>query len=160
MNITLFTPYHAVCWRDGHIIWEDDFHNLVTTAGLNKAMDALFKTGIASPAWYLGLVDNAGFSAYSASDTLVSHAGWAETSAYTGNRKAFVPGSISAGSVSNSSNPAPFVMNGTVTVRGSFLCDAATGSSGTLYGVGNFTGGNRSVTAGDVIVVTSTPSAS
>src|SRR3954449_11408668 len=59
--------------------WADQFKNLMATTGLNKLLDATLKTGLTSPAWYIGLVDNASFSAFSAADTMASHAGWIES---------------------------------------------------------------------------------
>ena len=45
-------------WKrgEGPLIAEVDFHNLITTAGVNKLLDATFKTGLTSPAWYVGLI--------------------------------------------------------------------------------------------------------
>lgn len=51
------TRYAAICRRrDGSIRWDAKAKNRVTTVGLNKLLDATFKTGLASPAWYVGLV--------------------------------------------------------------------------------------------------------
>jgi hypothetical protein len=44
-----FTP-------DGDLKWEATAKNRVVTAGLNKLLDATFKTGLTTPAWYIGLV--------------------------------------------------------------------------------------------------------
>jgi hypothetical protein len=153
--VGLSTKYSVTCTRDGKVIWVEDFHNLVVTAGLDAILDAAFKTGLTSPAWYIGLVNDASFSAYTVGDTLASHSGWLETAGYSGNRKAFTPGSISAGSVSNLGSPAVFTMNTTVTVRGAFLANAASGSSGILYGVGDLSA-PRSVIAADVLSVSVT----
>ncbi len=40
----------------GDLLFRDRVHNRVTTVGLNKLLDATFKTGLTSPAWYIGLV--------------------------------------------------------------------------------------------------------
>lgn len=51
------TVYDVECFgRDGHLKWHERCHNRVVTAGLNKLLDATFKTGLASPAWYVGIV--------------------------------------------------------------------------------------------------------
>lgn len=56
-GVTPETRYHAICRKvDGSIRWEADAKNRVTTAGLNKLLDATFKTGLAAPLWYVGLV--------------------------------------------------------------------------------------------------------
>lgn len=145
--------------RDGRLKWVEDVHNLVTTEGLNKYLDATLKTGLASPAWYVGLV-KAKTTGYAAGDTLASHAGWTEaavTTDYTGNRQAFTPGTISAGSVDNSASKASFAILQTLTIAGAFLCSAASGTSGTLLGVADFSQ-SRSVVNGDTLSVTVTAS--
>src|SRR5690554_1491510 len=80
--------------------WKETIDNIVVTAGLNKVLDATFKTGLSTPAWYVGL-KNTGSPA--AGDTMSSHAGWTENTSYDeANRPAFTPGTISNGSVDNS----------------------------------------------------------
>lgn len=142
--------------------WRDISPNLVTTAGLNKLLDATFKTGLTTPAWYVGLVDNASFSAYNAADTMGSHAGWNEGTPYSNaNRPTWTPGSVAAGSVDNSASKAVFNINATLTVRGCFLADENTkgGTTGTLYGEGDFAA-SRAVQSGDTLNVQVTNSAS
>jgi len=142
------------------LVWADDFHNLVTTAGKNKYLDATLKTGLTTPVWYLGLVTGPGGSnIYAAADTSASHAGWSESTAYSNsNRVTWTPGSVSAGSVDNSGSPAVFNINATATIAGAFMIDNNTkgGATGTLLGVGNFTGGDRAVQSGDTLTVTVT----
>lgn len=152
------------CSGTGRILkaraWIDDFHNLVTTAGKNKYLDATLKTGLTTPAWYLGLVTGPGGSnTYAAGDTSSSHAGWTESTAYgNANRVTWTPGTVASGSVDNSGSPAVFNINGTATIAGCFMIDNNTkgGSTGTLLGVGNFTGGDRAVQSGDTLTVTVT----
>lgn len=56
-GVGMQTTYHFECFGpDGKLKWEGDMHNLVVTAGCNKLLDATFKTGLASPAWYVGLI--------------------------------------------------------------------------------------------------------
>lgn len=157
------THYHLLC-RDkyGNLRWEDIIDNIVVTAGLNKLLDACFKTGLAAPDWYIGLVGAT--HTYAAGDTLGGHAGWAENTNYTGNRKAFdVSGNaIAGGSLSNSVNKAVFTFAGTAmpdTIWGAFLCDVANGNAGTLYGEGDLTA-QRSVYDGDTLTVQGTLSVS
>lgn len=154
--------YHVECWRDGALVWEDTFDNLVTTAGKNKYIDATIKTGLTSPAWYVGLVQGPGSgNTYAAADTAASHAGWTESTAYSqATRPAYVPGTVAGGSVDNSASKAVFTINATATIAGGFLIDNNTkgGSTGVLLGVGDFTVGDRPVFNGDTINVTVTPS--
>lgn len=145
------------------LLWEVNVPNLVTTAGLNKLLDATLKTGLTGPTWYVGLVDNASFSAYNAADTMGSHAGWLESAAYSNaNRPTYTPGTISGGSVDNSASKAVFNINATATIRGAFMADNNTksGTTGTLYGEADFSGGSRAVVSGDTLNVTVTATVS
>jgi hypothetical protein len=154
------TP-HDQCPEDhiSRLKWEDEIHNLVPTVGLNAILDAWLKTGIAAPAWYVFLVNTAGFAAYAAGDTFAIHAGWAEGQPYSNaTRPAFTPGAIAGGSVDNSAAKAVFNINASMTVRGGGLCDNAVKATttGTLSGVGDFTGGSKIVADGDTVNVTVT----
>ena len=153
--------HHYVELRDkqGVLKWSDDLYNLVVTAGLNKLLDATFKTGLEVPAWYVGLVDGGSEPAYSADDTMASHAGWAENNAYTEQvRQTFTPGTIAAGAVDNSDSRAVFTISSDGAFAGCFLADEAVenGEEVTLYGEGAFTGGARPVEIGDTLRVTTT----
>lgn len=153
--------YHVECWRNGVLVWEDTFRNLVTTAGKNKYLDSTLKTGSGgTPAWYVGLVTGPGSgNTYAAADTMSSHAGWSESVAYSeGTRQAFTAGSVASGSVDNTASKAVFSINGTATIGGCFLVDNSTksGTTGTLLGVGNFAAGDRAVLNGDSVNISLT----
>jgi hypothetical protein len=154
---------HAYDYSRANLIWVDEFKNIVVTAGKNKLLDATLKTGLASPAWYVGLKAT---GTVAVGDTMGSHAGWGELAAATptysnATRPAFTPGSVSAGSVDNSASKAVFNINATITVFGAFLADSSTidGTSGTLYGAGDFAS-SRALLSGDTLNVTITPSIS
>lgn len=145
--------------KDGNLKWVEEFHNLVTTAGLNALITAAFKTIPGSVAWYVGL-KNTGSAA--AGDTMSSHAGWTENTTYSESvRQTWTPGSVASGSVDNSASKATFSINGTTTIYGCFLASDSTksGTTGTLYGVGDFAS-SRSVISGDTLTVQVTVSAS
>ena len=152
------TRYAVECvGADGAVKWRAEFDNLVVTAGLNELLDKTFKGSGYTAAWYVGLA--AGTPTFAAGDTMASHAGWTEVTAYTeGTRQALTPGTVAAGSVSNSASKAVFSVNGTATVGGAFLATVNTkgGTTGTLYGGGAFAEGNRSVVSGDTLNVTLT----
>lgn len=137
---------------DGKVRWTETFENLVTTAGKTDIVDKYFKGSGYTAAWYLGL---AGAGTKAAGDTLASHAGWTEITAYTGNRQAITFGSTSGGS--NTASAVSFSITGTATVAGAFIASAASGTSGTLYSVGDFAA-SRSVLSGDTLNVTMTVS--
>lgn len=139
---------------DGKLKWRDHIDNLVVNAGLNYLLSIGLAAGSQITSWYVGLMS--GTPTPAAGDTLASHSGWTEISDYSGSRKAWTPGSVTSQSVDNSGSPAEFDINGSATVGGAFLASAASGTSGTLYAAGAFSGGNKSVGNGDTLTVTST----
>jgi hypothetical protein len=149
---------------DGVEKWSDTFHNLVVNEGLQDMNAKYFKGSGYTAAWYLGLVEGPGSgNTYAAGNTLASHAGWTELTPgtdYTGNRQAVTFGTATTADPSvqtNSASPSsfPMLVNGTV-VAGALLASAASGTSGVLFSVGNFTGGDKTVDAGDTLNVTYT----
>lgn len=55
--VAMETTYHCVSRNAvGEINWEETCTNRVVTAGLNKLLDATFKTGLTTPLWYILLV--------------------------------------------------------------------------------------------------------
>jgi len=147
--------YEIECYApDGALKWADKIENLVTNEGLNDLLDKYLKGSGYTAAWYVGLTD--GTPTPAAADTLASHIGWTEITAYTGDRQALVLGSVAAQSVDNSASKAVFPITGTATVGGAFVASAATGTIGVLYGVGAFTAGNKGVSSGDTLNVTVT----
>ena len=148
--------------KNGNLKWREALDNLVTTEGMGYYLDCTLKTGLASPAWYVSLI-KATSGSIAAGDTLASHSGWTEgvpTTDWTGNRITFTPGTIAAGSVDNSASKAVFPILGTLTIKGALLASVATGTAGKLLGAALFTGGDRSVVAGDTLSVTVTCSLS
>jgi hypothetical protein len=144
---------------DGQIKWADTIENLVVTVGKNDLLDKYFAGSSYTAAWYLGLVDGATTPTYAAGDTLASHAGWTESTAYSGSNRATVAWNAAA-SGSKASTSTSFSINGTATIAGALLTvtQARATTTGVLYSAGSFTGGNRSVTNGDTLNVTYTAS--
>jgi hypothetical protein len=140
--------------------WTDEVQNLVVTQGKNDLLDKYLSGSAYTATWFLGLVDNAGFSAYAAGDTAASHAGWVESTAYS-NANRPTPSFGAAASSSKASTATAFNINATATINGCFLISNNTkgGTTGILYSAGAFTGGNRSVTNGDTLNVTYTATA-
>jgi hypothetical protein len=147
---------------DGKEKWSDTFHNLVVNQGLQDMNSKYFAATGYTSAWFLGLVTGPGSgNTYAATDTLATNPGWNELvpgTAYTGNRKAVTFGTATTADpsvISNSAAPSSFAMlvNGTV-VAGALLASVDTGTSGILFSVGNFTGGDKTVDSGDTLNVT------
>lgn len=140
--------------RDGVVLDRRVHFNVVTTVGKTDILDKYLKGSGYTAAWYLGL---AGAGTKSAADTLASHAGWTELTPYAGNRPAITWGTTSSGS--NTASQISFPITGTATVAGLFICTAASGTSGTMYNVVDFSSGSRSVVNADTLNVTPTLSA-
>ncbi len=160
-SIALKTQYIIECVKpDGSLRWKDGFSNLVFLTGLDDAIDKHFKAAAYTSAWYVGLTS--GTSTFALTDTAASHPGWAEVTTYSeANRQALTLGAILSGSANNASAKAVFSINGTITIGGAFLTTYPTKNipSGTVYGGGAFSGGNRAVQSGDTLNVTVTLSA-
>jgi hypothetical protein len=146
---------------DGTVKWTEKVENLVTNVGLNDVLDKYLKGSTYTAGFFVGLTD--GTPTVNAADTMASHAGWTEVVAYTeGTREALTLGSVASQSVDNSASKASFSINAdSTTIGGAFVVTDGTksGTSGTLYGVGAFSGGDKAADDGDTLNVTVTCSA-
>lgn len=144
--------------RYGNLKWTETIENLVVNEGLDDLLDKYFKGSTYTAAFYVGLTD--GTPTFAAGDTMGSHAGWAEVTAYDeAARQDLTLGSVSSQSVDNSASKAQFTINtNATTVGGAFVTTDSTkgGTTGTLYGGGAFSGGDKSTDAGDTLSVTVT----
>lgn len=167
-QVSVTGRYDVKCLdADGNLKWEDSIENLVVTVGKNDLLDKYFAGSAYTAAWYMGLVDNASFSAYAAGDTLASHTGWLEYLNYTisgssTNRATAAWNAASAGS--KASTATTFTISGAGgTVLGAILCTtqarntSSNGGAGVLYSAGSFAT-SRAVIAGDSLLVTYTAS--
>lgn len=103
--------------------------NGAVTVGLNSILDTAFRNQSQISQWYIGLINNSGFSALSAADTSASHAGWSELTDYSsGTRPAWSPNAASGGTLATTS-PVTFTINASVSVRGMFLASSSTKNS-------------------------------
>jgi len=143
---------------DGEImIAEYDIWNTIVTVGLNHWLDVAFHGETQVDPWYIGLIEDSGWSGVVAGDTMASHAGWTECTAYSeANRVEYNEAAAAAGVTTNSANKAEFSMNATKTLKGAFLVSDNTkgGSSGTLFAAGAFSGGDQPVVSGNTVQVT------
>lgn len=136
--------------------------NLVTTVGVNTLLNATFAVGLASPAWYLGMIAGGSTPTFTTSDVMASHAGWSEivgSNVTQTTRQAWTPGTVSGGIVSNSSSSASYtIASGSPTLQGLFMVDNNTlaGSTGNLYSEAVFDEGAQTTVTGNVIVLVAT----
>jgi hypothetical protein len=155
-TVGMSTRYEVECYdKAGNLKWADSFENLVVDAGLDDLLDKYFKGSTYTAAHYVGLKLT---GTVAAADTMASHAGWAESSAYSdATRPALTLGSVSSQSVDNSGSKAVFNIDDTATITGCFLTTNNTkgGSTGTLYGGGDFSA-SKAVSDGDTLNVTLT----
>lgn len=148
---------HIDCFGpDGKLKWSEENHNIVTNVGLNHILDVVLHGSSQVTTWYVGLKNT---GSVAAGDTLASHGGWTENSNYTGNRQEYVEAAASSQSTTNSANKASFpITSDSQTIAGAFLASAATGTSGTLLCVADFSS-SKSADNGDTLEVTYTISA-
>lgn len=132
--------------------------NVHPTVTLNKALEVMYRNDTQVATWYVGLIQDDNFTGLAAGDTLASHAGWEEGTAYDeATRPSITFGAAAAGAITNSV-PVEFTMNATKTIKGFFLASDSTkgGTTGVLGPVTLFSGGDRSVVDDDVLKVTAT----
>jgi hypothetical protein len=148
---------------EGNLKWTEENHNLVVNVGLKDMNDKYFSGSSYNAAWYIGLYGAAASNDPAAGDTMASHAGWTEVTAYSETERptaTFGAATTADPSViTNSGSVAVFSINGTTVVGGAFLTsdDTKGGSTGTLFSASDFASpGDRSVVSGDVINVTYT----
>jgi hypothetical protein len=149
--------------RHGRLRWHERFRNTVVTVGKNLILDQALAGAAYTAAEFMGLISSVGWSAISAADTMLSHAGWTEAGTtnaptFSGNRGGCAWAAASAGTKSLSTNPA-FAITATGIIKGCFLVggggatNGVMNTGGVLVSAGLFQGGDRSVLANDTVTV-------
>lgn len=153
-----FTVEHR---RNGELIGVYEVPNGITNEGLDEVLDVMFHNTSQHSTWYMGLIDNSGYTGVAAGDTYTSHSGWTENTDYDETfRGEWTEGAASSQQITNAS-AVQFSMNATVTIKGMFLCNVSTkgdSSSGVLWCTGLFSS-TVSCVNGDTLSVTYTLSA-
>lgn len=143
---------------EGNLKWQVEIPNIVVDVGLDDLLDKYFKGSAYTAAHYVLLTD--GTPTVAAGDTMASHVGWVEVTAYSeGVRQTLTPGAVSGQSVDNSASKAVFSINanGTVIGGGGLTTDNTKGgAAGTLYGAAAFSAGDKTLDSGDTLNVTVT----
>jgi len=149
--------YKVEAFRDGKLLWVEEFDNLVVDVGLNDSLDKHLKGAAYTAAWYVGVVGSS--PTFAAADTMNgAHAGWTEQTTYDeATRPVLTLGAVAAKSVDNTASKAVFTISGTVTLGGAFTVTTSNkgGTTGILYGGGAFSQ-NRALVDNDVLNVTIT----
>lgn len=146
--------------KAGELIGKYEVPNAIVDVGLNHILETEFNGGTPITAWYIGLVDNASFSAFANADIMSSHAGWIEThTTYSqGTRPEWTAGTAAGRAITNAST-VDFSMTGTITIKGIFITSNSTKGSttGTLWSTAAFAS-NVTANNGDTLKVTYTVS--
>lgn len=139
MGLNLVGRFGWEVLDNGVVIARDTFTNGITLSGVNDMFDKYFLNGTTAAAWYFGLIDNAGFTAAAdETDTMSSHSGWTETTAYDeATRVAWAPDNAASQIISNSTLPV-VTMNAATVVKGLFMTTDSTkgGTTGILFNTG------------------------
>ena len=160
-NLKFDNYFHIEHYRKGALLDIISSKNLVTNAGKNAILDIMFHGATQITTCYIGLINNSGYTAVAAADTMSSHSGWTEFTAYDESvRQTWAESAASSQSITSSS-VATFTINATGTVRGLFLnsVDTKSGTTGTLWAATLFSS-TISVIDDDLLKVTYTINAS
>lgn len=167
-------------YRGGKLLDTYAFDNDITDEGLNNILSVAFNGGTQITVWYMGLIDDASFTALDDTDTYddINQAGndWDEFTDYTDanngdsatTRPAWQEDAPSSQSITNGTTKSIYDITAGGTVKGVFLCggigaaqtkgDHAPG--GTLWATALFSGGDVTVSNGDQLKITYTVNAS
>jgi len=165
-------------FRKGVKIGHYEFPNGITNEGKNKLLDVMFHGVSAITTWWLGLIDNAGYSALAATDNYdninQTGNGWDEFTSYTdaanggsaSTRPEWTEGAASGQAITNGT-PVVFDITGSGTVKGLFLVGGIANAQnkgnheagGTLWATALFGTGDVVVNDQDQLKVTYTVSA-
>lgn len=147
--------FHVVCKDvNGNIKWEDDIFNLVTNEGLDEILDQFYSGSAYTAAHYLGLTD--GTPSFAEADTMSSHAGWAEVTAYDEAVRQTLTWAASSGQSKTSDADVFTIDTNSTTIGGAFITTVSTkgGTTGTLIGGGAFSAGDKTLDDNDTLTVT------
>jgi hypothetical protein len=157
--LSLFGKFQVEHVRGGKVIGRYTVPNGIVDVGLNFLLDVMFHGTAAVATWYIGLVNNAGFSAFANADTMGSHAGWTEWTSYDeATREEWLEDAAATRSITNST-PAEFTISASGTLKGIFVTSNNTkgGTTGTLWSTASFTS-TIPVQDNDIIRITYTVS--
>jgi len=98
--------------KDGNLKWAEENHNLVVNEGLQDMNTKYFSGSGYTAVWYIGLYGSGATNSPAAGDTMASHIGWTEVTAYSqATRPAVTFGTATTADpsvITNSASPATF----------------------------------------------------
>lgn len=138
--------------RRGSLIGKWVNRNVVVNEGKNAILQAFFNLGAVPAQFYMGLFDNAGFTAIAVTDTAAVHPGWAEFTAYSqATRPIWVRGAAAGQQVASTANVV-FNITGSGTLKGGIISTAnVKGGTGGILWAAIAYGATIAVSNGDVI---------
>jgi hypothetical protein len=142
--------------KEGELLGIYEIPNGITDVGMNYLLNTGFDGGTAVTTWYIGLIDNSGFSALANADTMASHAGWTENVAYSeSTRPQWTCGSASSRAITNGSTVDFSINADSQSLNGLFITSNNTkvGTTGTLWSTASF-GSAVPLNNGDVLKTT------
>ena len=131
--------FRAQLWQGRQFLRDLPFQNTVMTAGITHMLATQFTGSAQITTWYFGLIDTTAFTEILAADTMGSHAGWTESTAYAeAARQAWA--AVSGAAMAANTTEATFTANAATTLQGAFITSSSTkgGSTGTLWSAGSF----------------------
>lgn len=150
--------FEVVDRASGLVVARKSIKNLVPDAAINSIFNTNFNAATQTALWYMMLIDNAGFSAISAADTMTSHSGWVENQQYSqATRPAWGQGSAASKVITNASS-VTFSMNATASIKGAAIVSGNVkgATTGLLWSAGSFASGVQSLTSGQDLKLTYT----
>ena len=159
-KIDFNNPVVVQCFdKDGNLKWEEDIRNGITDEGIEYLLGLGFRNSPTTiTPWYIGLVDNSGFSAFAAADTMSSHTGWTEFVNYSEATRPEWTADAPASRATTNSTTVDFTINGVGgTVKGIFITSVNTksGTTGTLWSTAAFSSA-ATVVSSDTLKITYT----
>ena len=152
--------------QQGRLKWEEVRPNLTTDEGRTEMLNRTFVTSV-TPAWYMGLIDQASYTAIDVTDTAAKIVastgtpnppttnGWKEFVGYSETARPTINwGTPANASVDNTASPVTFSFNTSGTLKGVFSITDSTkdGTVGKIYSEVLFSA-DRPVSNGETLTV-------
>ena len=143
--------------KAGKLLKKLDITNAIVNEGKDALLDIMFGGATQKTTWYIGLIDNAGFTTLDVTHTHDAHAGWAESTAYSeGNRQAWDEAAASGESMASATPSVFSIDTDTTALNGIFVSEFNTKGStaaGILWSEASF-GGVLNTNDGDTVNIT------
>lgn len=157
MNIKLSSLYKYDCYRDGKLIWTEEYPNIVTYEGLDYAMDLIFGDAVSTvadtggPEWYCGLIKQGSFPIIE--DNMSSHV-FTEMTEYSAAERRQAE-FVKSNTAEYTSTTSQFFITRPAIVIGAFLTTSPNkgGSDGYLYGASTMVD-YKTLAEGDALNIT------